>query len=156
MAYQKLQAGEALAVITSDTIRVPNPAAIANTGTAAAPTGAQLVGTGTEFTKTVAVGDIVYDTTNSVVATVDAIVSDTVLTTSAAIATGASYVIYSQANNPSNGCVLYVGVAGDVKVKMAGGNDVVFKGATAGSFLPINVLQVFATGTTATDIVALW
>ena len=156
MAYQKLQAGEALAVIPSDTIRVPNPAAIANTGTSAAPTGAQLVGTGTEFTKTVAVGDIVYDTTNSVVATVDAIVSDTVLTTSAAIATGASYVIYSQANNPSNGCVLYVGVAGDVKVKMAGGNDVVFKGATAGSFLPINVLQVFATGTTATDIVALW
>ena len=156
MAYQKLQAGEALAVIPSDTIRVPNPAAIANTGTAAAPTGAQLVGTGTEFTKTVAVGDIVYDTTNSVVATVDAIVSDTVLTTSAAIATGASYVIYSQANNPSNGCVRYVGVAGDVKVKMAGGNDVVFKGATAGSFLPINVLQVFATGTTATDIVALW
>jgi len=156
MAYQKLQAGEALAVIPSDTIRVPNPAAIANTGTSAAPTGAQLVGTGTEFTKTVAVGDIVYDTTNSVVATVDAIVSDTVLTTSAAIATGASYVIYSQANNPSNGCVLYVGVTGDVKVKMAGGNDVVFKGATAGSFLPINVLQVFATDTTATDIVALW
>ncbi len=156
MAYQKLQAGEALAVITSDTIRVPNPAAIANTGTAAAPTGAQLVGTGKEFTKTVAVGDIVYDMTNSVVATVDAIVSDTVLTTSAAIATGASYVIYSQANNPSNGCVLYIGVAGDVKVKMAGGSDVVFKGATAGSFLPINVLQVFATGTTATDIVALW
>jgi len=156
MAYQKLQAGEALAILTSDTIRVPNPAAIANTGTAAAPTGAQLVGTGTEFTKTVAVGDIVYDTTNSVVATVDAIVSDTVLTTSAAIATGASYVIYSQANNPSNGCVLYVGGAGDVKVKMAGGNDVVFAGATAGSFLPINVLQVFATDTTATNIVALW
>ncbi len=156
MAYQKLQAGEALAVIPSDTIRVPNPAAIANTGTAAAPTGAQLVGTGTTFTQSVRVGDIVYDTTNSVVATVDAIVSDTVLTTSAAIATGASYVIYSQANNPSNGCVLYVGVAGDVKVKMVGGNDVVFKGATAGSFLPINVLQVFATGTTATDIVALW
>ncbi len=156
MAYQKLQAGEALAVIPSDTIRAPNPAAIANTGTAAAPTGAQLVGIGTEFTKTVAVGDIVYDTTNSVVATVDAIVSDTVLTTSAAIDTGASYVIYSQANNPSNGCVLYVGVAGDVKVKMAGGNDVVFKGVTAGSFLPINVIQVFDTDTRATDIVALW
>ena len=56
----------------------------------------------------------------------------------------------------SNGCVLYVGVAGDVKVKMAGGNDVVFKTVAAGSFLPINVIQVFATGTTATDIVALW
>ena len=156
MAYQKLQAGEALAILTSDTISVPNPSAVAASGTAAAPTGAQLVGTGTTFTNSVRVGDIVYDTTNSVVATVDAIVSDTVLTTSAAIATGASYVIYSQANNPSNGCVLYVGGAGDVKVKMAGGNDVVFAGAAAGSFLPINVLQVFATDTTATNIVALW
>ena len=156
MAYQKLQAGEALAILTSDTISVPNPSAVAASGTAAAPTGAQLVGTGTTFTNSVRVGDIVYDTTNSVPATVDAIVSDTVLTTSVAIATGASYTIYSQSTNPSNGCVLYVGVAGDVKVKMAGGNDVVFKTVAAGSFLPINVIQVFATDTTATDIVALW
>tara|TARA_R100000951_G_scaffold40991_1_gene34711 strand:- start:1321 stop:1791 length:471 start_codon:yes stop_codon:yes gene_type:complete len=156
MAYQKLQAGEALAILTSDTISVPNPSAVAASGTAAAPTGAQLVGTGTTFTNSVRVGDIVYDTTNSVPATVDAIVSDTVLTTSAAIATGASYVIYSQSTNPNNGCVLYVGVAGDVKVKMAGGNDITLKTVGAGSFLPINVIQVFATKTTATDIVALW
>jgi len=160
MAYQKLQAGEALAILTSDTIRVPNPAAIANTGTAAAPTGAQLVGTGTTFTESVNVGDIVYagvsGAARTIVATVDAVVSDTVLTTSTAITTAYTYTIYSQANNPSNGCVLYVGGAGDVKVKMAGGNDVVFAGATAGSFLPINVLQVFATDTTATNIVALW
>ena len=83
-------------------------------------------------------------------------VSDTVLTTSAAIATGASYIIYSQANNPSTGCVLYVGVTGDVKVKTVAGNDVVFTGVPAGSFMPIQVDQVFATGTTATNIVALW
>ena len=49
MAYQKLQARRALAVITDNNIDIPNPAATAATGTAAAPTGAQLVGTGTNF-----------------------------------------------------------------------------------------------------------
>ena len=56
----------------------------------------------------------------------------------------------------NNGCVLYVGVTGDVKVKTVAGNDVVFTGVPAGSFMPIQVDQVFATGTTATNIVALW
>lgn len=56
----------------------------------------------------------------------------------------------------NNGCVLYVGVAGDVKVKTVGGDDVVFTGVLAGSFIPVQVLRVFATGTKATNIVALW
>ena len=156
MAYQKIQVSRGLGVITSDTIKIPNPAAVAVSGTAAAPTGAQLVGTGTTFTKSVRVGDIVYDTTNSVAATVDAIVSDTVLTTSVAIATGASYTIYSQSTNPSNGCVLYVGVAGDVRVLTADGDDITLKTVGAGTFLPVQTLKVFATDTTATDIIALW
>lgn len=51
---------------------------------------------------------------------------------------------------------LFVGVGGDVAVKFASeATTVVFKGIGAGSFLPINVVQVLATGTTATDIVAL-
>jgi hypothetical protein len=56
----------------------------------------------------------------------------------------------------NNGCVLYVGVAGDVKVTTAGGDDVTFTGILAGSFIPVQVVKVFATGTTATNIVALW
>jgi hypothetical protein len=56
----------------------------------------------------------------------------------------------------NNGCVLYVGVAGDLKVQTVGGDDVVFTGVLAGSFIPVQVLRVFATGTTATNIVALW
>ena len=53
-------------------------------------------------------------------------------------------------------CVLYVGVAGDVKVRTAGGDDVTFTGVLAGSFIPVQVVRVFDTGTTATNIVALW
>jgi len=53
-------------------------------------------------------------------------------------------------------CVLYVGVGGDVKVRTAGGDDVIFTGVLAGSFIPVQVVRVFFTGTTATNIVALW
>jgi len=52
-------------------------------------------------------------------------------------------------------CVLYVGVAGDVKVKTAGNNEVTFKNVPVG-FLPVQVKRVFATGTAASEIIALW
>ena len=154
MAYQKLQARRALAVITSDTIDIPNPAATAATGTAAAPTGAQLVGTGTNFLTTVKVGDIIY--AGTIVATVDAVVSDTVLTTSTAITAALKYTIYSQTDNPSNGCVLFAGGAGDINLITVDDDTVLFKGIVAGQFLPVQVKRVKATNTSATDIVALW
>ena len=56
----------------------------------------------------------------------------------------------------NNGCVLYVGGAGTLKVTTVGGDEVTFVGVTAGSFIPVQVLQVFATGTSATNIIALW
>ena len=52
-------------------------------------------------------------------------------------------------------CVLYVGVAGDVKVKTAGNNEVTFKNVPV-VFLPVQVKRVFATGTAASEIIALW
>ena len=105
MAYQKLQAGQAIAVVPSDTISIPAAGGVQQSGSATATTATKLVNSAGAFT---------------------------------------------------NGCVLYVGVAGDVKVKTAAGNDVVFTGVPAGSFMPVQVTQVFATGTTATNIVALW
>ncbi len=56
----------------------------------------------------------------------------------------------------SNGCLLYIGGTGSVKVLTAGGDKVTFANAAEGFVLPVNVLQVFATDTTATDILALW
>ncbi len=51
---------------------------------------------------------------------------------------------------------LYVGSAGDVAVAMAGGASVVFRNVPAGALLAIRPRRVLATGTTATDLVALW
>ena len=56
----------------------------------------------------------------------------------------------------NNGCVLYVATGGDLKVLTSGGDEVTFAGFQDGSFLPVNVLRVFATGTSATGIIALW
>ena len=55
-----------------------------------------------------------------------------------------------------NGWVLYVGGAGNVRVLTAGSDDVTFTGVNAGTFLPIQVLRVYSTSTTATTILALW
>jgi hypothetical protein len=56
----------------------------------------------------------------------------------------------------NNGCVLYVGGYGDVKVDTIGGDTVTFVGINGGTFFPVQVLRVYATGTTATNIIALW
>lgn len=56
----------------------------------------------------------------------------------------------------NNGCVLYVGGAGNVKVLTIGGDEVTFTGVQAGTFMTVQVLRVFSTGTTATNIIALW
>lgn len=52
---------------------------------------------------------------------------------------------------------IFVGVAGHVKVDMYGeGVGIVFKNVANGTFLPIQVKRVYATGTTATDMIALY
>jgi len=56
----------------------------------------------------------------------------------------------------NKGCVLYVGGAGNLRVLTVGGDDITFAGVQAGTFLPVHVLRVFSTNTTATNIVALW
>lgn len=56
----------------------------------------------------------------------------------------------------ANGCLLYVGTGGSIKVKTIAGDILTFVNVLSGTFLPIQVKQVYATGSTATDILALW
>jgi len=157
MAYQKLQASRALEVIPSDTVDIPNPAMlIINSTTTGASAGKLIDSAGDFINKGVKVGDIVYGyATSAVAATVTAVDSATQLSVSTAVATTTAYKIFSDETH-NNGCVLYVGAAGDLKVTTAGGDDVTFTGILAGSFIPVQVLKVFATPTPAADIIALW
>lgn len=64
--------------------------------------------------------------------------------------------VSSQDGSGNNGCVLYVGTKGNLKVMTVGGDEVIFTNIQDGSFIPVQVLKVFSTGTTASNIVALW
>ena len=153
MAYQKLQVERALTVIASDTINIPNVSGASLSSTTTGTAANKLVDSTASFTSNL-LGYIVYNTTDSTVATVTAIDDANTLSLSADImASGEAYTIYADANQ---GCVLYVGNTGNVRVLTAGNDDVTFVGIPAGAFVPVQVKRVFATNTTATDIVALW
>lgn len=52
---------------------------------------------------------------------------------------------------------LYIGGAGNITVNMLGtGTNLTLNNVTAGTLLPIRVSRVWANGTTASSIVALW
>lgn len=156
MATQKLQVGRALKVIASDYANIPFPA-VTISSTVTTASGFNLTDTTADFIALgVKAGDIVYDITNQTAATVQSVQSATtlVLNVSGYIIAADSYVLYNGQNN--NGCVLYIGGAGDVAVTTIGGDEVIFNALLAGQFVPVQTLKVSQTGTIATDILALW
>lgn len=52
--------------------------------------------------------------------------------------------------------VVYVGGSGNVKITTAQGSAVTFTGVQAGSIIPVQALRVWNTGTTATNMVAVY
>jgi hypothetical protein len=51
---------------------------------------------------------------------------------------------------------VYVGSGGDLTVRMLGGSVVTLAGVAGGTLVPLRVMQVLASGTTAGAIVGLW
>jgi len=51
--------------------------------------------------------------------------------------------------------VLYIGTGGSLRVKTAAGDIVTFTNIPDGMFFPVQVIQVFSTGTDASGIIAL-
>jgi hypothetical protein len=177
MAYPKItvNTGFALEIIASDTLPIPSPDVPVISGTTTAATTDKLVDVGADFSE-VEVGDIVYNTTDNTSATVVAIDSSTILEVSADIFTSPeAYTIFlggpngSSRINSSDGCLLYVGsseasqtVANsyvNVKVQTVSGNDITFTGFPVGNYLPIQIMKLYTTGTTAAtanNCIAIW
>jgi hypothetical protein len=179
MAYQKLQTSRALPVVPSDSIPIPDASSEKSTSTAVV--NASVAGTlthagiGDNFEQIgVAVNDIVYVFSGAGAISsfrVTAVNSATDVSISPSVAGG----FLDQARffaRETNGCVLYVGGAGNLLVKPAAAKDLTgstsftsgantfFKNLPDASFLPVNVVQVYQATltqpTTATDIIALW
>jgi len=161
MSVFKSQFSRALAVIKSDNADVPFPA-VNSSGTNTSVAVASLVDSAATFvTKNVATGDIVYNTTDGTAATVLVVVSETTLLLNADIFTAIdkAFVVYtasSQTSNGNPGCNLYIGGAGNVKVTTIGGDIITFTAVSVGSVLPVQVIKLHSTGTTATLVNALW
>ena len=161
MAYQKLQVSTALSVIPSDYINIPNASTspLSGSTTSSPSAGNDLVDSDATFKahqNKVQVGDIVYS--GSTIAVVSEVVSNTVLKltdgngVAVPIPNATAYSIYKNSNN---GCVLYIGVSGNLEVETAGGSVVTFSNMPIG-FVPVQVMKVLSSGTTATGIIALW
>lgn len=154
--YQKLQTTVGLNIVSSDNAYIPSDAVV-EVGTATTISANQLVDASATFqTANVQVGDVVYNNVTLQAATVTRVLNQTtvVLNANIFLVLGESYTLYAQ--NQQNASVLFIGTGGKLRVLTAGGQDVIFDSILGGTFLPVQVLKVFQTGTTATNLVALW
>jgi hypothetical protein len=155
MAYQKLQGYRAWNVNKSDNTDIPNIGIAGPSGTTTAAATKQLIDSNANFTaESVQTGMIVVNTTDGTQTTVLSIENTTTLNvTDDIMANAEAYQIY---DGHQEGAVLYIGTAGNLKVTTVGGDEVTFQGINTGTFFPVNVTKVFATGTSADNIIALW
>jgi len=177
MAYPKItvNTGKALSLIASDSIPIPYVDAIQLVGVASATTADKLVAAQSDFSN-VTVGDIVYNTTDNTSTTVTAVDSSTQLSVANNIfANNENFIVFQagpvfeRRTDSSSGCLLYVGSSEgtmdveksfvDVKVKTVAGSIVTFSNFPVGEYLPVQVVQLYATGTDAAadnNCLAIW
>ena len=70
-------------------------------------------------------------------------------------ATDAVAITPNDNSDLDNVSVLYIGVGGHVKVRTRAGSDITFYNLNNGQFVPVQVRKVYATDTTATNLVAM-
>jgi hypothetical protein len=161
MSVFKTTFSRALRAHPSDNADIAYPNQIAG-GTNTTATAFKLINSAALYiTKNVKTGDVVHNDTAGTAATVVSVDSQTQLTLNADIFTStaqvyAVYAMSSQTGMGNPGCFLYVGGTGNVSVVTLGGDIIVFNGVPAGTTLPIQVVKLRSTGTTATLINALW
>lgn len=155
MAYQKLQGRRAINVFPNDDVIVPSPSDLVASGDNDAVAANLLEDSTANFTGKVIPGATVYNTTTNLTATVLK-VQETVLTLSEDIflANPNGYAVYN--TNNSEGPVLFVGTGGTLAIKTVGGDLVQLTNLANASFIPIMISSVQDTGTTCSDIIALW
>ncbi len=161
MSVFKTTFSRALRAHPSDNANIPFPAVV-ESGTSTSVVSSKLVdSTATFITNNVKTGDIVHNDTSETAATVVSVDSETELTLNANIFTATTQIFTVYAASPQTtignaGCFLYVGGTGSVSVVTIGGDIATFFAVPAGTTLPIQVLKLRSTSTTATNIVALW
>jgi hypothetical protein len=166
MGYQKLQVGRATPMdkLLSDNHDFVNLNNIITSGTITSASGGALKklidSAATFITKGVSQGDIVANTSVTpncsvvvqVLSETELLIEDVIV-----LAGSATYEVISPSTEAA---VLYVGTTATtptLKVRTMGGDDVTFTNPIAGSFLPVQVIRIYKTGTAdVSNILALF
>lgn len=69
---------------------------------------------------------------------------------------GATTITPSDSVNLPTPSIIYIGGAGAVKVTTAQGDDVTFSGLQAGQVIPVQVIRVWLSGLTATNLLRIY
>jgi len=164
------QPTQALNVVPSDTINIPEPDAYITgtsnsvTGTTITDLNANFLGVNnpgnTGYSNRVSIGDVVYVIDGAVITmvTVTAITNNTTIVVSASVTGTKPYQIYRANAGASDreGFSLFVGGAGNIAVVPASSDQtVILENVPDSSFIPLQVKRVNSTSTTATKIIAL-
>jgi len=161
--YQKLQTGRATAMtqLLSDNEDTVNLNDIIEDGLAGAgTTGNKLVVAGRDFVADgVRQGDLLINTGSSPnCSRVISVKGDSItVTNSISLVPGGTYRILQGSTEPATLYVGTVGAASTLKVRTAGGDDVVLDNLVGGTTIPLQVVRVYNTGTSGVlNIVALF
>ena len=159
------QPSSAIAVIPSDTINIPVPGIITN-GTNTSGVATTLTDAGQDFTNAttnangynISGGDVVISAAG-VICEIESVDSATQLTLLAPGIAAGTYDIYKGnyqlKDGISPGYSLYVGTGGTLVVLTISGQEVTLLNVGDATWVPLQVQRVLATGTTASDIIAL-
>ena len=109
------------------------------------------------FVDTCKIGDTVVSNTAAESTYITAIGNETQITVNTIGAIGGADELTIFTEPDANlGCILFVGGAGNVKVLTASGQEVIYAGVIANSWMPIQIKKLFKTDTTATLMVVNW
>ena len=162
------QPHSSLFVVPSDTINIPQPG-ILTTGTNSSGGSNILTDASQDFTPSVTnangynvTSGIIYQSYTGVfpgaINSILGVNSPTILKTAGSTAAGA-YNIYSSNQDGKTSFTLFVGTGGagsTLRVLTAAGDDVTLTNLPDSSFVPLQVVRIFATGTTCSEILALY
>ena len=148
-------------VIPSDTLNIPQPGII--TSGTNSTVGTTLTDAGNNFLNSVtnpngyniSGGDVVY--AGGAIDEILAVATANTLTMQSSTA-AATYDIYKGNIGGDTAFTLFVGTGGagsTLKVRTANGEDVTLNNVPDSSFIPLQAIRVFATGTTCSNILAL-
>ncbi len=159
------QPSSAIPVILSDTINIPVPGIITN-GTNTSGVATTLTDAGQDFLNSttnangynISGGDVVISAAG-VICEIESVDSATQLTLLAPGIAAGTYDIYKGnyqlKDGISPGYSLYVGTGGTLVVLTISGQEVTLLNVGDATWVPLQVQRVLATGTTASDIIAL-